>query len=252
MHQSKLILFTSLLLVSMLTRAEIYNHSSNRENIDRENIGFGLGAIIGGLIAGPPGAVIGAAGGSMFGHQKIISMETRDRETIKDDTYASLENQLQQKSNELALLQNNIAHNIARGRSELARALHKVGLENKQSALKKLENGLSMSVYFRTNDDVVDNTLLPHIHDLATLIHGYPELKVQLSAYADYRGKPAYNLALSKSRAQAVRNALIKAGLPGNRIYSHALGEANANARDRESLIFDRRVDITLTINTEN
>lgn len=68
MHQSKLILFTSLLLVSMLTRAEIYNHSLNRENIDRENIGFGLGAIIGGLIAGPPGAVIGAAGGSMFRH----------------------------------------------------------------------------------------------------------------------------------------------------------------------------------------
>ena len=246
MHQSKLILSTSLLLVSTLTHAEIDNYSSNKESI-----GFGIGALIGGLIAGPPGAVIGAVGGSMFGHQKIITMETRDQETIKDDAYASLEDQLQQKNNELALLQNNIAHNIALGRSELARALRKVGLENKQSALKKLESGLSMSVYFRTNDDVIDNTLLPHIHELATLIHGYPSLKVQLSAHADHRGKPAYNMALSKSRAQAVRSALIKAGLPGHRIYSHALGEANANARDRESLIFDRRVDIHLTINTE-
>lgn len=240
MRQSKLILFTSLLLVSILTHAETDNHSSNIENIEKESIGFGLGAIIGGLIAGPPGAVIGATGGSLFGNNKT-----------KKDAYASLEKQLQQKSNELALLQNNRAHQIALGRSELARALHKVGLENKQSALKKLENGLSMSVYFRTNDDVIDNTLLPHIHELASLIYGYPELKVQLSAHADHRGKPTYNMALSKSRAQAVRNALIKAGVPGNRIYSHAHGEANANARDRESLIFDRRVDIHLTINTE-
>ena len=246
MHQSKLILFTSLLLVSTLTHAEIDNYSSNKESI-----GFGLGAIIGGLIAGPPGAVIGAVGGSMFGHQKIITMETRDWETIQNDAYESLEKQLHQKSNELALLQNKIAHNIDQGRSELARTMRDVNLENKRSALKKLGNGLSMSVYFRTNDNVIDNTLLPHIHELATLINDYPELKIQLSAYADYRGEPIYNLTLSKSRAQAVRNALIEAGLPGNRIYSHALGEANANAKDRESLIFDRRVDIHLTINTE-
>jgi outer membrane protein OmpA-like peptidoglycan-associated protein len=93
--------------------------------------------------------------------------------------------------------------------------------------------------------------MLSHINKLASLIYDYPELKVQLSAYADHRGKAAYNMALSKSRAQAVRNALIKSGVPGNSIYSHAHGEANANARDRESLIFDRRVDIHLTINTE-
>ena len=240
MHQSKLILFTSLLLVSMLTHAETDNYSSNGENIDKESIGFGLGAIIGGLIAGPPGAVIGAAGGSIFGNNKA-----------KNDAYASLEKQLQQKSNELALLQNNIAHNIALARSELARTLHKVRLENKQFALKKLENSLSMSVYFRTNNAVIDKTLLPHIAKLAGLIYDYPELKVHLSAYADHRGKPDYNMSLSKYRAQAVRTALIKAVVPGNRIYSHALGETNASARNRESLIFDRRVDIHLTIDTE-
>lgn len=41
MRQSKLILFTSLLLISMLTHAETDNHFSNRKNI-----GFGLGAFI--------------------------------------------------------------------------------------------------------------------------------------------------------------------------------------------------------------
>jgi len=246
MHQSKLILFTSLLLVSTLTHAEIDNYFSNKENI-----GFGIGALIGGLIAGPPGAVIGAAGGSMFGYQEIRNREIENQKTRKNDAYESLEKQLHQKSNELALLQNKIAHNIDQGRSELARTMRYVNVENKKSALKKLGNGLSMSVYFRTNDNVIDNTLLPHIHELATLINDYPELKIQLFAHADYRGEPEYNLTLSKSRAQSVRNALIEAGLPGNRIYTHAHGEANAINKDREGLIFDRRVDIHLTIDTE-
>jgi outer membrane protein OmpA-like peptidoglycan-associated protein len=58
-------------------------------------------------------------------------------------------------------------------------------------------------------------------------------------------------MVLSKSRAQSVRKSLIEAGVPASRIYSHAHGEANAINKDREGLIFDRRVDIHLTIDTE-
>ena len=232
MPKSKLILFTGLFLVSTLIHAETSDHT-----IDNEGMGFGLGAIVGGLIAGPPGAIIGAAGGSIFGH----------KETKKDEAYATLEKQLNEKSEALSLLKNNIA--ILR--SKLARSIRNISLENKQSAIRKLENGLSMSVYFRTNDDVIDNTLLPHINELASLIYDYPELKVQLCAYADHRGNPAYNMNLSKSRAQSVRNALIEAGISGKRISSHAHGEANAINKDHEGLIFDRRVDIQLTIDTE-
>ena len=70
--------------------------------------------------------------------------------------------------------------------------------------------------------------------------------------HADHRGNPAYNMNLSKSRAQSVRNALIEAGISGKRISSHAHGEANAINKDREGLIFDRRVDIQLMIDTED
>ena len=86
MHQSKLILFTSLLLVSTLTHAETDNHSSNKEGI---GIGFGIGALIGGLIAGPPGVVIGATAGSMFGHQEIGNQKIR-----KNDAYESFKKQV--------------------------------------------------------------------------------------------------------------------------------------------------------------
>jgi sortase system peptidoglycan-associated protein len=243
MSHFKTIIFTSLFLLSTITHAET-DKQQNTENIGNEGLGFGIGALIGGLIAGPPGAVIGAASGSLFGNNKS-----------RKDAYASLESQLQEKTSQLALLQNELSRNIARdksrNRSELARAIRNVSLKNKHSTLMKLENGLSMAVYFRTNDHAIDSTLLPHIHELATLINDYPELNIQLYAHADHRGKPDYNMALSKSRAQSVRDSLIAAGVSGSRIYSHAHGESNAINKDSEGLIFDRRVDIQLTINTE-
>ena len=237
MRHFKLIIVTILFLLSTITHAE----SDGLSDSKNEGIGFGIGAIIGGLIAGPPGAVIGAAGGSFFGH----------KEAEEDEAYASMEKQLQQKSNELALLRSELAQNITQRRSEIARAMRNVSLKNKLSALKKLGNGLSMSVYFRTNGSTIDSTFLPHIHELATLIRHYSEFRVQLFAHAEHRGKPEHNMVLSKTRAQSVRNSLIKAGVPDSRIYSHAHGETNARNKDREGLIFDRRVDIHLTIESE-
>jgi outer membrane protein OmpA-like peptidoglycan-associated protein len=241
MSHFKVIIFTSLLLLSTVTHAETDKSADNGKN---EGLGFSIGALIGGLIAGPPGAVIGAAGGSLFGNNKS-----------RKEAHASLESQLQEKNYELALLQDELSRNkakyIASNHSELARAMHNVTLKNKHSTLMKLENGLSMAVYFRTNDHAIDSTLLPHIHELATLINDYPELNVQLYAHADHRGKPDYNMTLSKSRALSVRDSLIEAGVSGSRIYSHSHGESNAINKDSEGLIFDRRVDIQLTINTE-
>jgi len=239
------IIFTGLLLLSTVVYADAEKHFQDRKYMDNEGVGFGIGAIIGGLIAGPPGVVIGATGGSIFGNHK----------SKRDDAYASLEKILQQKNNELALLQNQLAQSTAQNRSperaQTERSLRKVYLENKHSSLKTLGNGLSLSVFFRTNDAVIDNTLSPHLRELANLINEYPELKIQLFAHADHRGQPDYNMALSKSRAQSVRQSLIEAGVSGSRIFSHAHGETNAINKELEGLIFDRRVDIRLTVDTE-
>ncbi len=206
---------------------------------DNETIGFGLGALIGGLLAGPPGVVIGATGGTLFGGQVAK----------KDQSISTLEKQLQEKDIELAILQNE----IARAQSEYNKNINKVRLENKQTGFKKLSEGISFSVYFRTGKSGIDPTLRPHIHDLAKLISSTPNIKIHLNAYADHRGDPNYNMELSRSRARAVATELVHAGLPGNRILKHAYGESRAqiNEGDNEGYIFDRRVDIHLTIDTE-
>ncbi len=84
MRHFKLIIVISLFLLSTITHAE----SDGLSDSKNEGIGFGIGAIIGSLIAGPPGAVIGAAGGSFFGH----------KEAEEDEAYASMENSCSKKA----------------------------------------------------------------------------------------------------------------------------------------------------------
>jgi len=205
----------------------------------KETLGFGIGALVGGLIAGPPGAVIGAAGGTLFGNHSAD----------KDRAVADLAKQLQDKNIELAQLQNELANT----QSAYSKALQQVRLENKQTALKDLSKGISFSIYFRTDKSEIDHTIYPHIQAMVGLIRDIPQIKVELEAYTDHRGQPEYNMTLSQSRARAVQTELIKAGLPSDRIQKHAYGESRARAskKDYEGYVFDRRVDIHLTLKIE-
>ncbi len=205
----------------------------------KETLGFGIGALVGGLIAGPPGAVIGAAGGTLFGNHSAE----------RDNAIADLENQLQDKTVALSYLQNEFAN----AQSEYAQTLQQVRLGNKQSTLEEFSEGIFFSVFFRTDKANIDPVLYPHIQDLVVLIRDFPEIKVQLDAHTDYRGKPEYNMVLSETRANAVQAELVKAGLPADRIQKHAYGESRARAskKDYEGYVFDRRVDIHLTLDTE-
>lgn len=229
------VLLSTTLVHSPLTVSAQDTEATTRQ----ETAGFGIGALIGGLIAGPPGAVIGAAGGTLFGHHTAS----------KDNAIAALETQLQDKSIELAYLQDE----LARTQTRYAMNLQQVALDHRQAALGDLSKGISLSVFFRTNGTKIDPALSTHLYDLVKLIRDVPEIKVQLSAYADERGLPSYNLQLSQARARAVQAELIKAGLPADRIQQHAYGEtrARAGSSDTEGYVFDRRVDIELTLDVE-
>ena len=232
-------------ICAMLLSASILNSSVAMAEQDaeaattRQAAGIGIGAILGGLIGGPPGAVIGAAGGTLYGNHAAQ----------KDDAIASLEKQLREKNLALASLQNE----FAAAQNQYAGNLQKVAAENKLQSLKQLSDGISFPVYFRTNDAGVTPELAEHIQKLATLIRDYPEIKVQLDAYADERGLPSYNLQLSKARAMSVSKELIRAGLSYTRVLQHAHGEEQASdcGDGVDEYVYDRRVDIQLTLNNE-
>ena len=228
-----------LLLTSVLHSAFVVAGDTDSVTTNRETAGFGIGALIGGLIAGPPGAVIGAAGGTIYGHHNAE----------KEKQVLTLQQQLHEKNIEYARLQQEFTN----ARFTWAESLKKAAFDKRRASLEKLTDHISFTVYFRTGDARPGPELSPHIRDLVNLIHDTPEIRVQLDGYADRRGGPDYNMKLSQARAESVRAELIRAGLPANRITSNAHGKslAHSKAGDIEGYIFDRRVDLILTLNSE-
>ena len=69
-----------------------------------------------------------------------------------------------------------------------------------------------------------------------------PELYVE--AHADELGTDEYNILLSHRRGQAVRDALVEAGLPRDQLFVIAKGSLEATGKDAEGRAADRRVVI--------
>ncbi len=231
----------SLLLVSLLSIQ--YSVSADDVQHDmastKESTGFGMGAIIGGLLAGPPGAIIGAAGGTWLGA----------RESKADKTITSLEKELNAKSIELAYQQNELANTRANYKKEFQQIVHNQEIQS----LEQLSHGISYVIYYKTNDAEIRHDILPKIQQLAELIKPYPQIQIQIEGYTDYRGSKSYNLTLSKKRIDNVRSEFIKAGIPNQRFQIHAYGERKASATqgDKEAYVFDRRVTINVTLDRE-
>ena len=64
-----LLILSSLCIFNIAVHANPLTSRNTAAN-HKEEAGLGMGAIIGGLIAGPPGAIIGAAGGAWLGNKK--------------------------------------------------------------------------------------------------------------------------------------------------------------------------------------
>lgn len=82
----------------------------------------------------------------------------------------------------------------------------------------------------------------------ASVLKSNPSYKIDLSGYADNQGPDDMNLELSKERANAVKNYLVKKGISADRINVNAYGEENpvadnATATGRTQ---NRRVELKL------
>lgn len=234
-------LVTTLTLVLLLSTQYNVNAKEVQQDPDptKGNVEFGLGALIGDFLAGPPGAVIGAASGTWFGVRKSNS----------DNAIASLGKKLNAQSIELAYQQNEWANTREKYKIEFQQVVN----DSEIQSLEKLSQGISYITYYKTNDAEIQNDDQPKIKQLAELIKPYPQIKIQIAGYADHRGSFDFNLLLSKKRVDKVRAAFINAGISNQRFQLEANGERAAIARhgDKESYIFDRRVTINLTLDTE-
>ncbi len=84
------------------------------------------------------------------------------------------------------------------------------------------------------------------VSQLAAYLKQNPSFHVELEGFADPRGSQPYNVKLSTQRVNAVRDALIAAGVPAEQIAVGAYGELNAKcaAQSEECWQQDRRVEV--------
>jgi outer membrane protein OmpA-like peptidoglycan-associated protein len=205
----------------------------------KEEIGMGVGGILGGLIAGPPGVLIGIAGGAWLG----------DREERADSKIAGLQGDLIKKQTELVVMEKQFNDLQLQFGNELQR----VSASRQLSSLEDLSKGVSLSVYFRTGSDEINEDTLPRIGQLAAFLQQYPQIRLLVEAHTDTRGSVALNRELGQKRANSVQSVLVRAGISSNRIltYSYGAARASAPANDPDGTAFDRRVDIVLTLDNQ-
>jgi len=88
-----------------------------------------------------------------------------------------------------------------------------------------------------------------HVSDVAAYMKQNPSARVGIDGYADPRGTDPYNQGLSERRVDAIRDALVKAGVAGDKIETGAFGEQRLLCNDSTEACWqtDRRVEVLIS-----
>ena len=200
---------------------------------------IGLGGVIGALIAGPPGAVAGIAGGAWVSQ----------RDKRKDETIETLQVELEERSRTLARMR----AEFEAAQSHVQAAARAVAARGSDATARGSKGPLSLAVYFRTDDASIEPRVETHLARLGAYLKTTPDLLVYLEGHSDVRGAETYNMGLSQRRVDAVRRALEARGVAPERIREHAWGESHATGKesDVDAMALDRAVVISVSVDTE-
>ena len=198
-----------------------------------ESIGLGSGAAIGAIAGGPVGLVLGAAFGGWLGdrfHRERGARLEADERAAQASTHAG----------ELQTLLAASERAVAAKDAELfgERVAHR----------RNLQEALSVEVFFRTEESGLGGTTEERLAKLAALIEPMDGAVIRLEGNTDARGTEAYNSTLSTARAQSVRDALIRAGMPAERVIVTGVGETASTApeQDSDGMALERRVEMNI------
>jgi outer membrane protein OmpA-like peptidoglycan-associated protein len=86
------------------------------------------------------------------------------------------------------------------------------------------------------------------VADIASYVQQNPSTMVGIDGYADPRGTDKYNQALSERRVNAIRDALMRAGVGRDKIQTGAFGEMRLKCQEATEACWqsDRRVEVLI------
>jgi outer membrane protein OmpA-like peptidoglycan-associated protein len=110
---------------------------------------------------------------------------------------------------------------------------------------------IAKNIYFHTNKATLQEISNEPLNQLADILNKYPNAKLTIEGHTDNTGSNAYNLTLSKNRAQAVVDYLVKKGIAATRLNAVGFGEDKPVTTNNtaEGRTLNRRVELILTEN---
>ncbi len=198
-----------------------------------ERVGVGSGLLVGAAAGGPIGMIFGAAIGGLIGNKMHKDSTERDEYRARHEAAVK----------DLETLETMLAGN-ERDLAELRASL------NAQSSRFRdaLQQTLAAEIYFHTGESAIDPNTEARLTRIGSVVRLIDDFSIVVEGHADPRGDDAYNEQLSADRANAVRNVLVAAGIPADRVSAMAIGETASDSAedDLDSLALDRRVQVNL------
>lgn len=118
-------------------------------------------------------------------------------------------------------------------------------------ALEPVEHGKVINldkIYFDTGKSSIRSESYPELNNAYNVLSNYEGIAIEVSGHTDNTGSVAYNKDLSKRRAQAVVNYLVKKGFDGNKAVAVGYGPEKpiADNSTNEGRQKNRRVEILI------
>ncbi len=119
--------------------------------------------------------------------------------------------------------------------------------EVKKEEKKILEKALH-GIKFKSAKSIIAPSSYGILDNVVSIMKNNPKYNLRIEGHTDSQGKDEFNLKLSKERAAAVKNYLMKKGIGADRLSSEGFGEAvpiadNKTAKGRAE---NRRVELTV------
>ncbi len=102
--------------------------------------------------------------------------------------------------------------------------------------------------FFEYDKYVIKEEFYDELNEVADVLKQNPDVRIHIDGHTDSQGTESYNLALSKRRAEAVRNYLIDQGIEEDRLQTRAFGETEPIAPNtsEENMAKNRRVELSV------
>ncbi len=108
--------------------------------------------------------------------------------------------------------------------------------------------GVVQGVRFRGRSARLSRRARARLDRVATILKGYPSVRLRISGHTDNRGKKARNKALSLKRAEAVKSHLVRRGIDAGRLEAVGVGGEKpiADNKKRKGRAQNQRIELEL------